>query len=248
MIKDIFGIVLKDRDYGESSKILDVFTKEFGIIGIISKGSKKLKSNLSGVSSKLTYGIFHIYYKKDKLSTLINVDVKNSFINIKTDIIKLSFSTYLLELTYQVVKQSGDNNEIFDLLINSLFKINENYDPLVITNILELKYLNYLGVTPVLDKCCNCGSVTNIITISPTSNGLVCKKCLTNEKIYNLKTIKYLRMYQYLDISKISKIDIDIKIKNEINEFLTEYYNCHTGIYLNTKKFLDELKKLDLYN
>ena len=44
MLKDVIGIVLKERDYGESSKILDVYTKEYGIIGIMSKGSKKMKS------------------------------------------------------------------------------------------------------------------------------------------------------------------------------------------------------------
>ena len=36
MLKDVIGIVLKERDYGESSKILDVFTKEYGLIGVIS--------------------------------------------------------------------------------------------------------------------------------------------------------------------------------------------------------------------
>ena len=65
-MKDVLGIILKERDYGESSKILDVLTKEYGIIGVISKGSKKLKSTLGGVSTKLTYGTFHIYYKEDK--------------------------------------------------------------------------------------------------------------------------------------------------------------------------------------
>ena len=32
------GIVIGDTNYSESSKILNVFTKEYGIIGIISKG------------------------------------------------------------------------------------------------------------------------------------------------------------------------------------------------------------------
>ena len=71
MLKDVVGIVLKERDYGESSKILDVFTKEYGLIGIISKGSKKMKSNLSGVSTRLTYGMFHIYYKEDNYQLLL---------------------------------------------------------------------------------------------------------------------------------------------------------------------------------
>lgn len=247
MLKDIEGIILKERDYGESSKILDVFTKEYGIIGVISKGSKKMKSTLSGVSTRLTYGIFHIYYKEDKLSTLTSVDVKDSFINIKNNVINISFATYLSELVFQVVKQSIKYDEIFDLFINSLLKINELYDPLVITNILELKLLSYLGVEPILDKCAICKRIDNIITLSSDKNGLLCKNCRTYEKIVDLKTIKYLRMYYYLDISKISKIEIDSKVKNEIDEFLTEYYDNHTGIYLNSKKFINDLKKVNIY-
>lgn len=247
MLKDVIGIVLKERDYGESSKILDVFTKEYGLIGVISKGSKKMKSDLSGVSTRLTYGVFHIYYKEDKLSTLTGVDVLNPFVNIKKNIINISFATYLSELTYQIVKQTIKYDEVFDLFINSLLKINELFDPLVITNILELKLLSYLGVEPILDKCGKCSNTTNIITLSPDKNGLVCKKCRTNEKLVDLKTIKYIRMYYYLDISKISKIEMDNKVKNEIDDFLTNYYHSHTGLYLNSKEFIEDLKKVNIY-
>ena len=181
-MQDVLGIVLKERDYSESSKILDVFTKEYGLIGIISKGSKKVKSGLNAVSTRLTYGTFHIYYKEDKLSTLTSVDVINPFLNIKNNIINISYATYLSELTLQVAKQTSAVSEIFDLLISALVKINDGYDPLVITNILELKYLNYLGVSPILDKCGSCGKVDNILTISPYKNGLICNRCRINEK------------------------------------------------------------------
>ena len=246
-MKDVLGIILKERDYGESSKILDLFTKEYGIIGVISKGSKKVKSTLSGVSTKITYGTFHIYYKDGKLSTLTSVDIINPFVNIKKDILNISYATYLSELTLQVAKQTSAVSEIFDLLISALVKINDGYDPLVITNILELKYLNYLGVSPILDRCGSCGKVDNILAISPYKNGLICNRCRTNEKIVNLKTIKYIRMYYYLDISKITKIEMDYKIKNEIDDFLTEYYSVHTGLYLNSKEFINELKKVNIY-
>jgi len=247
MLKDILGIVLKERDYGESSKILDVFTKEYGVIGVLSKGSKKVKSTLSGVSTKITYGIFHIYYKEGKLSTLNGVDVINPFINIKNNIINISYATYLSELTYQVSKQTNKVDEVFDLFINGLIKINELFDPLVITNIIELKYLDYLGVTPVLDRCSGCGSEKNIVTLSSSKNGLVCNKCRINEKIVDLKSIKFIRMYYYLDISKISKIEMESRVKNEIDDFLTSYYESHTGLYLNSKKFISDLKKINIY-
>ena len=78
-IQEVEGIVLGETNYSESSKILNVLTKEYGLIGIMSKGSRNMKSKLRGVSRKLVYGTFHIYYKENGLSTLIGVDVKNSF-------------------------------------------------------------------------------------------------------------------------------------------------------------------------
>ena len=74
-IECVEGIVLTDVNYSESSKILNVLTKEYGLIGIISKGCRNMKSKLRGVSRKLVYGKFHIYYKENSLSTLISVDV-----------------------------------------------------------------------------------------------------------------------------------------------------------------------------
>ena len=85
-IQEVEGIVLGETNYSESSKILNVLTKEYGLIGIMSKGSRNMKSKLRGVSRKLVYGTFHIYYKENGLSTLIGVYVKNSFNEILKDL------------------------------------------------------------------------------------------------------------------------------------------------------------------
>lgn len=92
MLANVEGIVLSETSYSESSKILNVITKEYGVIGVLSKGCKSLKSPLRSVSSKLTYGYFNIQYKKDKLSTLISVDVIDNFKNIKKDLSLKSIS------------------------------------------------------------------------------------------------------------------------------------------------------------
>ena len=51
-------------------------------------------------------------------------------------------------------------------------------------------------------------------------------------------------MFYYVDINKISKLEISNKIKMEINDFLDEYYDKYTGLYLKTKSFLKNLNKL----
>ncbi len=237
MIEEVEGIVFTTVNYKESSVILNVITKKYGLIGMIAKGAKKMKSPLRSYTDKLTYAKFNIIYKKDKLSILNSVDSIDNFKNIKKDIKKISFSQYLLELSAQVLKQSNDLS-IYDLLIASLTKINENYDPLVITNILELKYLEYLGVMPILDSCYKCGN-KEIITLS--DEGYLCQKCLKNEKILNNKTLKLIQMFYYVDIKKITNIDIKDDIKKEINDFLYNYYERYTGLYLNTKSIISNL-------
>lgn len=243
MIEKLEGIVLSEQDYGETSKILNVITKEHGIIGVISKGCRSIKSPLRSVSSKLTYGEFNLYYKKDKLSILTSVDIIDSFDEMKKDIVKISYGAFILDLASQVLKQNY-SSDIYSLLISSLIKINQGFDPLVITNILELKYLDYLGVLPVLDSCSLCGTTNGIETISPHKGGYVCGSCLTTEKRVSSKTIKMIRMFYYVDIDKISKLDISEEVKREINTFLDEYYDNYTGLYLKTKEFIKNLNKI----
>ena len=241
-IESIEGIVLSETNYSESSKILNVLTKEYGLIGIMSKGCRNMKSKLRGVSRKLIYGTFHIYYKEKGLSTLIGVDIINSFSNTLKDLEKVSYASYLLDLTSQVVKQN-DSNEIYELLVNTLIKIEDNLNPVALTNILELKYLNYLGVTPSLDACTNCGSDKQIVTLSSDAGGFICRDCYKNELLVSDKTIKMIRMYYYVDIKNIQKLDVSNEITNEITRFLDDYYERFTGLYLKSKSFL---KKINL--
>ncbi len=239
MITNIEGIVLNIKNYGDTSLILDILTADRGIIGVMAKGCKSLKSNLRSVTDKLTYATFTIYYKKDKLSILSEATVINNFSNIKKDIEKISYASFLLDLTYQVYKQC-ENNDLYNLLISALIKINDNFNPLVITNIIELKYLDYLGVMPNIDGCIMCGS-KNVITLSSDKGGYLCKNCRTIEPLVDKMTIKLIRMYYYVDINKISKLDIDKKIVFEVNSFIDDYYDRYTGLYLKSKTFLRQL-------
>lgn len=243
-IQEVEGIVLGETNYSESSKILNVLTKEYGLIGIMSKGSRNMKSKLRGVCRKLVYGTFHIYYKENGLSTLIGVDVKNSFNEILKDLTKISYASYMVDLTLQVVKQN-DEEDIYELLKQILLKMEENLSPSVLTNILEIKLLNYLGVSPMLDGCSICGSTKDIITLSSTRGGYVCRNCYTDEGIISDKAIKLIRMFYYVDIASITKLDISTDTLKEINKFIEDYYDRYTGIYLKSKNFLRKITQLE---
>lgn len=242
-IESVEGIILTETNYSESSKILNVLTKEHGLIGVMSKGCRNMKSKLRGVSRKLLYGTLHIYYKENGLSTLIGIDVKNSFSKIMTDLEKISYASYLLDLTHQIIKQN-EEEEILELLIQTLVKIEEGLNPQVLTNILELKYLNFLGVSPSIDFCTHCGSDKQIVTLSSFEGGYICKNCYQNEPLVSEKTIKMIRMYYYVDIQNITKLEVSKQVSMEINQFLEDYYDRFTGIYMKSKDFQKKIHQM----
>lgn len=238
---EVDGFVLSEIPYGESSKIINVLTREYGVIGIMCKGAKSLKNRYRVPTMKLSYSHFNIMYKENKLSTLVSADVINPFKLVKSDILLVSFLAYLTELTSQVVKQSNDIENIYDDFIKTILKLEDGLDPMVLTNILEIKYLEYLGVLFNLDECVICGSKNNIATFDADKGGYICINCLTNEIIVDKKVIKMIRMYYYVNIDSIKEIKVDDVTKNTINKYLDLYYERYTGLYLNSKDFLKKL-------
>lgn len=243
MISKYEGIIITETPYGDNSKIINVLTKDKGIIGIMCSNVKSIKNPLRTKTLKFTYGYFHINYNENKLSKLVDVDIIDNLTNIREDIELISYMSYITDLTYQVVKQNNDL-DIFNIFISTVLKLNEKKNPLILTNILELKYLDYLGVGLNLDSCVKCGSKKNIVTLDPDEGGYICQNCYTNEKILDPKSIKLIRMYYLIDINSISDISIKKEIANEINYFLDKYYERYTGLYLKSKDFLKKLNNL----
>ena len=241
MNTEVDGFVLNETPYGETSKIINVFTREYGVIGIMCKGAKSLKNRYRVPTMKFSFSHFNIVYKENKLSTLVSADVLNPLKTIKSDILLVSFLAYITELTSQVVKQSSDIENIYDDFIKIILKLENGLDPIVLTNILEIKYLEYLGVLFNLDECILCGTKNNIATFDPDKGGYICINCLTNEIIVDKKIIKMIRMYYYVNIDSIKEIRIDDETKNTINKYIDLYYDRYTGLYLNSKDFLKKL-------
>ena len=244
------GIVVGETLYGDSSKILKVYTRDLGIISLMSKGCKKPKSALHEASNKLVYATFNISYNESGISTLISADPINLFKNIIMDyhdIDKKMYSFYIIDLIIQVINHMKIDNDhddnIYDMLISSITKIDEGINPRVLYDIVRLKMLDYLGVKPSLDGCNNCGS-KDVITFSSDSYGYICKNCYSNEKIYSEESIKMLRMLYIVDLDRIKTMDVKDSVIEEIEDFLDDYYIENTGIYLKSNKNKEILNKI----
>jgi len=243
MITKVTGFIVSTVPFKDTSLVLNILTKEYGLIGVLGKGVKNIKSPLRALTQKFTYGFFYVYYKEGKLSTLKDVDIIDPLIFLHSDITKIGYLNYISELAVQVYKES-ENKKIFDLFMSIVLKMNEGLDEEVLTNIFEMKCLPFLGVGMELTACSVCGNTKDIVTIDGDKGGLVCKNCYQKERLVSVKSIQLLRMYDLVEIKSISKLEIKEEYKKEINTFIETYYNRYTGMYLKSKDFIKKLKEL----
>ena len=89
-----------------------------------------------------------------------------------------------------------------------------------------------------------CGNQKEIVTLSSEKGGLICKNCYRGERMVPISLVKVINMYYLVDIKSISKLSLKEDVINEINRFLTLYYDDYTGLYLKSKDFLKTMQKL----
>lgn len=240
MQSEVEGIVLKETLYSETSKVIQLLTDKYGLISVIAKGSVSPKSQLRSLTLPFLYGKFNIIYKENKLSILKSGSIIKLFGSNSNDIKLFAYMSYICDLSYNVLKENN-NKEIFNIVKNSLEKLCDGLNYEVIKNIVEFKFFDYLGIKPNLDVCQKCFKKTNFVAIDGKIGGFICSECYHNERKVPDNFSKILKRYSDVNISEIKEIKITKENQEIVNEFIKEYYESFSAVYLNSKKFMDAI-------
>lgn len=246
MLQKCEGIVIRTTDYGETNKIVTLYTREWGKIGVMARGAKKTNSRLAAITQIFTYGHF-LVQTGSGLGGLQQGEMASSMRAIREDIFLTAYASYIVELTDKSTEEKKSNPFLFELLLQTLQFINEGYDQEILTNIYEMKMLNGLGLYPILDRCANCGNTEGQFSFSIREGGLLCHRCLSQDP-YHLKllpgTARLLRLFYLLDLSRLGDISVKPETKAELKKVISAYYDEYSGLHLKTKKFLNQIDQL----
>ncbi|KAA9026344.1 DNA repair protein RecO [Niallia endozanthoxylica] len=250
MLQKCEGIVLRTTDYGETNKIVTLYTREWGKFGVMANGAKKPKSRLAAITQPFTYGYFLVQQGRG-LGSLQQGEIITSLRSIKEDIFLTAYASFIVELTDKCTEEKKTNPFLFELLYQVLNFINEGYDSDIIKNIYEMKMLNTIGLYPILNHCVICGSKEGNFSFSIREGGILCHRCLEKDP-YHFKiaatTVKLLLTFYYLDINRLGNISVKPETKKELKMVIDSYYEEYSGLYLKSKKFLDQLDRLKVDN
>ncbi|MDR3668161.1 MAG: DNA repair protein RecO [Ignavibacteriaceae bacterium] len=120
------AIVLSKLNYGETSSIVSLFTKEYGKLSAMLKGGRNPKSKISLIVDPINYleVIFYNNPSRD-LQILSSADFKSNFHKIKEDLDKLKYAHSVIELVKNLSVEHEANKKLFIGIIRILGLINE---------------------------------------------------------------------------------------------------------------------------
>ena len=135
--------LLHHRPHGETSLIVDVFTKKNGKMSIIAKGAKKPKSKFFGYLTPFTK-LKITYTGRSELKTLTNID--RDFSESTNSLSKTSYSLlYINELLIRLLPKDAVHEDLFQLYESFLVKIHAGENIELTLRSFELDMLEMLG-------------------------------------------------------------------------------------------------------
>ncbi len=143
------GVVLRTVDFGESSRMLTVFTGEYGLISVRARGVRKAKSKMASCTQPFCYSRFELCKKSGEVYTLTGGGVLEAFYGLSGDLDAFYAAGYMGKMLLRVLQPDLPDPETLRLFLNSLYLLsNQKRDVRYIKCVFLLKLACIQGVMP----------------------------------------------------------------------------------------------------
>lgn len=214
------ALVIRSREYGESDRLLTLFSREQGKLHAVAKGVRKPKSKQRAGAQLFTYADFLLYHGRT-LDTVNQASPKESFSHIWGNLEMSLAASAMAELLDIGTVQCQPYPELFTLTLSGFFLL-EQLDPALLQSAYALRLLNYLGYRPKLSECAVCGKPIHGVRIYfiPEEGGAVCSECLGENarpgRWLQAGSLAFMRQLLTADVTKLDRLRWNEGMKKEI--------------------------------
>lgn len=113
-------IVLRQADYRDNDKMLTLFSRTEGKLGVMARGVRKAGSKLAAAAQPLATGEYELHRTGGRLY-LRGATVKQEYPHVQTDYDSFTAACVMLEGTERMLSVTGEYGGLFVTLIHSLY-------------------------------------------------------------------------------------------------------------------------------
>ncbi len=179
------GIVIKQTDFSETSRVVTFYTRDHGKISTVAKGARRLKGPFEAAIDLLAASrIVFIRKSSSSLDILTEAQFISRFRPNGRSLGSLYGGYYVAELLLGLTEEYDPHPVLYDEAIRVLACLSEDTDEKLPVLRFELVTLREIGQLPSVDVCLVCNEpVENAGTyaIWVTQGGLICRNCQKQE-------------------------------------------------------------------
>ncbi|MCP4231119.1 MAG: DNA repair protein RecO [bacterium] len=234
------GIVLKRRDFGETSRIAIIYTRDAGKIQVNAKGARKPRSKFGASLEPLTR-LEIVYYHRDNkdLYTLSETSIITPNQKIRENPAVSIYGLAMAETLDALTQPEESDGALYRILGRGLLALEQGDLPeLVLTHYL-LHLSAAIGFKPGLANHCECGNELGRnrkpALFSLAAGTVYCEDCspaVPNRTVIKSGTFILLNSLAKSNYRKIGEIASDNKSIGEALDFALTYLRYHTDLKL----------------
>ncbi len=242
--------MLHSQKQGETSKIVTLFSKEFGKIAVMAKGSRGTKSKYLGTLETFNHIDVLLYKKEGRgLQYLSQASIIEPFQDIHTKLGKMSLASIPCEIISRGEEKNHPHPQAFKLLLDSLNALEHSDNNLRnIVRVFQMHYIVMSGFEPRLNACHYCGKENpDTINYFSLEHGFYsCDHCGALQDSFRLSdnAIKFLRWFSQVTPADAGNAVVRPAVGKECDFFLYNYLRAHIEA-MATLKAVEHLLKLE---
>jgi len=139
------AISLRTAPFAEADKLITLFTRDHGKIKAIAKGARRVPSRLGGRVETFTYADYFIANGRS-LDIISQCQVIETFQRVREDPKALPAGLYILKLVDSGTVEGQHYPELFDLLLQSLFRLRSGQSAKRVAKDFEREFVVLEGI------------------------------------------------------------------------------------------------------
>lgn len=241
------AVVLRHNDWGEADRMLWLFTREMGKVRAVAKGARKVRSRKAGHLEPFTR-VNLLLARGRELLIVTQAETVDPFLDLREDLVRIGYASYVIELLDRFTYDEGENRSLYNLLTDTLARIEKEADPALAVRYYEIRLLDLVGYRPQLFTCLGCASEIRPEDqfFSASQGGVICPRCapgFRDARPISMTALKYLRHLQRSSFPEVARLRFTPGLDQELEQVMQHYLTYLLERGLHTPSFLQHVKR-----
>jgi DNA repair protein RecO (recombination protein O) len=174
------AVVTGRRPLGESDRLVEFYTRDFGKMRGVAKSARRPRSRFGSALELLTLGDLVFFESpRSDLARIDHFDILEPFMAVREHLERLGHGAWAIECVTRLSAERDPHPALFRLVVRDLRALERSRRPGWVSTCFGLRAVDLLGQRPRLDACVSCGRPFPFpdVRIDVAAGGVVCAGC-----------------------------------------------------------------------